>query len=82
MDVKLCAYNCRLLIVFANSLDSDQGRRFVVSDLYTIVWHSDSIPEIIFRKIGLKRKKAIDKKHAKLQLKDMHIKNSSGGPMM
>ena len=36
---------CRLLITFENSLEPDQDQIWIQS-----VWHSDSVPEIIFWK--------------------------------
>ena len=43
---------CRLLINFANSLDPDQDRQNVGSDLDPNVLHPDGVPERIFEKVN------------------------------
>ena len=38
---------CRLLVIFANSLDSDQDRQNVGPDLASNRWHFDSVLEFL-----------------------------------
>ena len=49
------AYQCRLLITFANRLDPDQARQYVGLIRIQSVWHSDGIPEF-FEKVDFEKK--------------------------